>query len=101
MAWLDTHSITDLPIAQRANMSGNIAFNFLGVVAGNLTNATTAGAAADAAVAADQIADQCIGNQCARGFTIADNMGFTFGSTVAAFTASGPDVDGHELRMIC
>jgi len=101
MAWLDTHSITDLPIAQRANMSGNIAFGNLGVVDGDMTTVATAKAAAVAANATEQIADQCIGDQCSRGFTIANNMGLTFGSTTAAFTASGPDVDGHKARIIC
>ena len=101
MAWLDTHSICDLPIGQRANMQGNISFGNLGVVDGDMTTYVTASAAAVVANATKSICDQPIGNQASRGFKVANNMGFTYGSTTAAFTASGPDVDGHKARMIC
>lgn len=101
MAWSDTHSICDLPIGQKANMQGNISFNFLAVVDGNMTTVATAKAAAVTNNATKSICDQPIGNQASRGFDVANNMGFTFGSTTAAFTASGPSVYGHQARMIC
>ena len=100
MSWETTHSICDLPIGQKANMQGNISFNFLGVVDGDMTTAATASAAAVVANALKSICDQPIGDQASRGFTVANNMGFTYGSTTAAFTASGPSVEGHQARMI-
>ncbi len=100
MSWESTHSICDLPIGQKANMQGNISFGNLGVVDGDMTTVATAQAAAVAANATKSICDQCIGYDASRGFTIADNMDFTFGSTTAAFTASGPAVYGHKALML-
>lgn len=100
MSWESTHHIADLPIGQKANMQGNLSINFLGITSGNLATVATAKAAAVAANALKQICDQTIGDQASRGFDIANNMGFTFGSTTAAFTASGPAVFGHQARMI-
>lgn len=101
MSWESTHSTCDLPIGQKANMQGNISFNLLGVVDGEMTTVATAQAAALAGEATLSICDRIYGTQAVRGFTIANNMGFTFGSTTAAFTASGPSVGGHQARMIC
>ena len=101
MSWESTHSITDLPIGQKVNMQGNISFGLLGVVDGNMTTAATAEAAALAGEATLSICDRIYGTQAVRGFAVANNYGFTFGSTTAAFTASGPAVYGHKARIIC
>ena len=100
MSWETTHSICDLPIGQKANMQGNISFGNLGIVAGDLTTAATASASAIVANALEQICDQCMGYDAPRGFVIADNMDFTFASTTAAFTASGPEVNCHKACML-
>ncbi len=100
MSWESTHSICDLPIAQKANMQANISFNNLGVVDGDMTTVATAQAAAVEGNEDAQICDQCMGYDASRGFTIADNLDFTFGSTTAAFTASGPAVYGHKALML-
>jgi hypothetical protein len=99
--WESTNSICDLPIGMKANMQGNVSFGILGVVDGDMTTVATAQAAAIANEADLSICDRIYGIQASRGFEIADNLGFTFGSTTAAFTASGPDVDDHKARMIC
>jgi hypothetical protein len=101
MGWQEAHSICDLPIGQKANMQGNISFNILGVDDSEMATVASAQAAAVAGEAALSICDRIYATQAVRGFTVANNMGFTFGSTTAAFTASGPEVFGHKARMIC
>lgn len=101
MSWESTNSICDLPIGQKANMQGNISINFLGVTNGEMATVASAKAAAVTRNAAKSICDQPIGQQASRGFDVANTYGFTFGSTTAAFTASGPFVNGKRGRMIC
>jgi len=98
MAW--TGHITDEPAARRMNGSSYIAENNLAIAAGSLSTVAVAMAAADAAVLTQQICDWPIGNQCSRGFQLADNYDATFGSTWAAFHDSLPDSAGHPRRAI-
>lgn len=99
MAWSDSHSICDVPIANRAAGSGHIGDDFLGMVDGDLATVASAQAAAVVATAALQICDRPHGESCSRGFQIADNMGATFGSTFTAFFASLP-TQTHPMDMI-
>ncbi len=98
MAW--TGHITDEPAARRMNGSAIIADNNLGLVDADLSTVAVAMAAADAAVLTQHICDRPIGNQCSRGFLVADNYDATFGSTFTAFYASLPDSTGHPRRAI-
>lgn len=100
MSWESANSICDLPIGQKANMQGNISFDILSVVNGDMTTVATAQAAALANELDLSICDRLYGVDASRGFAIADGLDFTFGSTTAAFTASGPSVNGAQARML-
>jgi len=101
MAWQDTHSICDYPIAFRAAGSGHIANTFLGLGTSDITTAAVAQAAATTAnnAATVQICDRVVGQDCAAGFYYGNNMGFTFGSTFTAYFASAP-TNTHWMQML-
>lgn len=88
MAW--TGHVCDEPAARQMAGSGHIAEDNLGLGTSDITTVAVAMAAADAAVLEQQICDQPIGNQCSRGFEMADNYNATFGSTFTAFYNSLP-----------
>ncbi len=93
-------SVTAEPFARRASMSALIADDNLGLVDGDLATLATAQAACVAAVAAGSVTNIPIGDQCSRGFDIANNYGATFGSTFTAFYDSLPDNNDNKQRMI-
>lgn len=95
-----TGSICDVPAARQMAGSGYIAQNNLSVSAGSLSSAAVAEAAADAAVLTQHICDRPIGNQCSRGFEVADNFDASFTSSWTAFYASLPSSEGHPRRAI-
>ena len=95
-----TGSVTQEPFARRASMSALIADDNLGLVDGDLATVANAQAACVAAVAAGSVTNIPIGDQCSRGFGVADNYGATFGSTFIAFYASLPDNNNNKQRMI-
>jgi hypothetical protein len=101
MAW--TGHISDTETARKAGGSAIMADINLALGTSNITTVAVAEAAATAAVnnlAVTQICDRVIGQQCARGFRIASNMGGTFGSTFAVLEASLPSSAGHIRQMI-
>lgn len=90
----------DRPAARQMAGSGLIAEENLGLGTSDITTVAVARAAADAAVLEGHVCDRPIGNQCSRGFEMADNYNATFGSTFAAFYASLPSSAGHPRRAI-
>lgn len=95
-------SICDEETARKAGGSAIMADDQLGLGTSDLTTVAVAMAAATAAnlSATRSICDRPIGQDCARGFQIADNFDGTFGSTFAVLEASLPSSAGHVRQMI-
>ena len=95
-----TGHVADIEIARKAAGAVLIGQNILGVTAGNLTTVATAQTAASAGQLTLNIGDRTYAANTNRGYTVASNMGGTFGSTYAALYASLPDSAGHQRKMI-
>lgn len=101
MAWLDTHSITDFPIAYRATRSAKMADTDLALGDSDLSTVAVAKAACTASANAKYIGERPFGINCSRGMQAAYNMGGTFGSTFTALYASLPsNATGAKALMI-
>ena len=104
MAWLDTHSICDLPIAYRATRSAKVADIDLALVDADLSTVAVAKAAciANAAnTATNHISQLFFGVNCSRGMQACSDMGGTFASTFTALYASLPaNTNGNKAMMI-
>lgn len=100
MAWVG--SICDEEFARKAGGSAILANTILGLGTSDLSTVAVAEAAADAATVASSrsICDWVLGQQCARGFRVAYDIGGTFGSTFAALEDSLPSSEGHIRQMI-
>lgn len=90
MAWLDTHSICDLPIAYRATRSAQMADTDLALGTSDLSTVAVAKAACITNANAGYIGERQFGINCSRGMQAAYDQGGTFGSTFAALFASLP-----------
>lgn len=100
MAWLDTHSICDLPAGYRAARACYFADTILGLGDADVADVATAEAACLTAANNGYVGERFTGINSSRGFRVASNLSATFGSTMAALLASLPDNDGNTAMMV-
>lgn len=101
MAWIDTHSICDLPAAYRATRSCLVGDTNLAMVDADIATVGLAETTALANASEDlHVSELYFGVNTARGFRIASDLGGTFGSTFTALYASLPDNSGLNKSMM-
>ena len=101
MAWLDTHSICDYPIAYRATRSAQVADVDLALGNSDLSTVAVAKAACIANAATGYVGERFFGINCSRGMQAASDIGATFGSTFTVFYASLPtNANGNKAMMV-
>lgn len=100
MAWLDTHSICDLPAARKSAGSALMGQTQFAVEAANMTSIATAQAEATLNAASMSICDRELLSSVNRGYQIASNLGATFTTNYTTFYASLPDSAGHQRNML-
>jgi hypothetical protein len=101
MAWQDTHSICDLPIAFRAVRSAKMSDVDLALVDADLSSVTVAKAACITGASNIYVGDRFMGINGSRGMQACSDMGGTFSSSFTTLYNSLPDNDnGNKARMI-
>lgn len=104
MAWLDTHSITDFPIAYRATRSAKMADTDLALVDADLSTVAVAKAACISQAnssAVTHVSERQFGINCSRGMQACSDQGGTFGSTFTALYASLPtNANGNKALFV-
>ena len=90
MAWQDTHSICDYPIAFHATQSAQMADTDLALGTSDLTTVAVAKAACVTNANNGYVGERFMGINCSAGMQAASDMGGTFASTFAVLFASLP-----------
>lgn len=101
MAWEDTNSVCDFPIAYRSTRSVKMAQTNLGVVDADLSSVTVAQTACIDGAEAGYVGDLQMGINCSRGMKAASNMGGTFSSSLTTLYNSLPsNPTGSQAMMV-
>ena len=101
MAWQDTNSICDYPIAFHATQSAKMADTDLALVDANLSSVAVAKAACITNADAGYVGERFMGINCSAGMQAASNMGGSFTSSFSALYTSLPtNSTGSKALMI-